>query len=262
MDYYNPHMRQSSSPTPWTASDPRSRIGVGRVRPRPSVSEGYGQDFGSPQPMRRIRPLNAMSESFTPTSQAFQVLDVRRNFTSPASAYDSVDSSYTLRSRISAPDFFQRNHTPARWMSLGRHDLDHISCNWPSPEHPTRSAQLTSAFPQESAVAAAQVQAQQGLFDPYSSSTPISSASHGQHATQINPYLHDQGANGATSYFQSSGFTQPLNLHLYVSQTPHRQDLAPNQRAARDFFIPDSLREELQRKSHATLQILPSRHQS
>jgi PAB-dependent poly(A)-specific ribonuclease subunit 3 len=39
---------------------------------------------------------------------------------------------------------------------------------------------------------------------------------------------------------------------------PHRENLLAYQRTAHDFFIADELREELQKKSDAAQQVLPS----
>lgn len=97
----------------------------------------------------------------------------------------------------------------------------------------------------------------QGIFDPYASSPSMATSSQGQPSGQINPYLHDQAANGGGAFYSGNPFLQPLNYHLYVSQAPYRDHLTPNQRTARDFFISDNLREELQRKSAATVQTLP-----
>ncbi|MCJ1479068.1 PAB-dependent poly(A)-specific ribonuclease subunit 3 [Lambiella insularis] len=75
---------------------------------------------------------------------------------------------------------------------------------------------------------------------------------------QINPYAQESNPTDNPSYYQNSSFAQPIQYHLYSSLGPHREALSPYQRAAHDFFIPDGLREELQRKSAATLQILPN----
>ena len=98
-----------------------------------------------------------------------------------------------------------------------------------------------------------------GLYDPYgSSSSPL--PSHAQpHPSQVNPYAQDATSNGHSSYFPTNQFTQPLQYHLYASFGPHKEDLPAYQRSAHDFFISDTLREELQRKSAATLQMLPSK---
>ena len=39
---------------------------------------------------------------------------------------------------------------------------------------------------------------------------------------------------------------------------PHREDLLPYQRPAHDFFMPEKIREDLHKKSEASLQIMPS----
>lgn len=99
---------------------------------------------------------------------------------------------------------------------------------------------------------------QHTLFDPYgTSASPL--PSHAQpHPAQINPYAQDHASNGTSSYYQAPQYSQPIQYHLYANFGPYKENLQPFQRAARDFFLPDALREELQRKSAATLQILPS----
>ena len=64
----------------------------------------------------------------------------------------------------------------------------------------------------------------------------------------------------AASYYQGNSMDQPANYHLYSSfGAARRESLKPNQRAAQNFFIPDDLREELQRKSAETHQTINSR---
>jgi len=46
-----------------------------------------------------------------------------------------------------------------------------------------------------------------------------------------------------------------LQYHLYTSPAPRRQELAANQRTAADFFIPDDIRETLQRKNEAAQRV-------
>ncbi|MCJ1285856.1 PAB-dependent poly(A)-specific ribonuclease subunit 3 [Xylographa opegraphella] len=96
----------------------------------------------------------------------------------------------------------------------------------------------------------------QPLYDPYV--TPPSSMATPAQTSQLNPYTQDSNPNGSTSYYQASSFAQPVQYHLYTSLGPHREALLPYQKAAHDFFIPDALREELQRKSATTLQTLPN----
>lgn len=50
-----------------------------------------------------------------------------------------------------------------------------------------------------------------------------------------------------------------IQYHLYAPLGPHRENLLAYQRTAHEFFIPDDLREDLQRKAHASLQLLPSK---
>ena len=98
-----------------------------------------------------------------------------------------------------------------------------------------------------------------GLFDPYvSSSTTLPNPSLGPHQPPLNPYAQDTSVAAGAAYYQPSSYTQPIQYHLYSSLGPHRENLLPYQRTAHDFFIPDGLREDLQRKSAATLQTLPS----
>ena len=99
----------------------------------------------------------------------------------------------------------------------------------------------------------------QGIYDPYvTSTTPLGGTAQALHQASLNPYSNEQPSNGATSYFQNNAFAQPPQYHLYTSLAPHRENIPSQQRVARDFFISDQLREELQRKSAAQLQILPS----
>ncbi|BFZ59394.1 PAB-dependent poly(A)-specific ribonuclease subunit 3 [Saitoella coloradoensis] len=69
----------------------------------------------------------------------------------------------------------------------------------------------------------------------------------------MNPYANPS----ASMYYQPSMQPyQPLQYHLYAAQPPHRSDLLPYQRTIHGFFLSDNIREELQRKSAATLQTI------
>jgi PAB-dependent poly(A)-specific ribonuclease subunit 3 len=52
-------------------------------------------------------------------------------------------------------------------------------------------------------------------------------------------------------------YTQ-AQYHNYAPMGPHRENLLAYQRTVHDLFIPDKLREDLQRKAEASLQTLPS----
>lgn len=71
----------------------------------------------------------------------------------------------------------------------------------------------------------------------------------------MNPYAQQGSAIGGQGFYPDpSSFKHPLNYHLYSSIGPRRENLATFQRTTADFFIPDDLREDLQRKSEAALQ--------
>jgi len=82
-------------------------------------------------------------------------------------------------------------------------------------------------------------------------------------AVPFNPYATNEhsgmGGQGAT-YFQPhfSSALAPPQYHLYAPIGPYREDLMPYQRVTHDFFLSERLRDDLQKKSHATLQTMPS----
>ncbi|KAH0293523.1 PAB-dependent poly(A)-specific ribonuclease subunit PAN3 [Aureobasidium namibiae CBS 147.97] len=88
-------------------------------------------------------------------------------------------------------------------------------------------------------------------FDPFT----MQGNSDASHAPQINPYAQDASTLAASSMFSAAAaFAHPLSYHLYAPLGPHRENLMAYQRTTHDFFIPDHLREEMQRKSEASLQ--------
>lgn len=79
-----------------------------------------------------------------------------------------------------------------------------------------------------------------------------------------NPYSDDlssltSGGSGFYQQQQSFNVQLPLNYHFYAPIGPHKEDLTAYQRSIHDLFLPDRLREELQRKSEASLQVMPSK---
>lgn len=89
--------------------------------------------------------------------------------------------------------------------------------------------------------------------DPFLTQPSMPSLDNNQ--TQMNPYAQQTPGVGSQQYFQDSGnYKYPLNYHLYASIGPRRDNLMAYQRSTSDFFIPDNLREDLQRKAEATLQ--------
>ncbi|PHH75537.1 hypothetical protein CDD83_4388 [Cordyceps sp. RAO-2017] len=94
---------------------------------------------------------------------------------------------------------------------------------------------------------------------------PFAMAAVGQSlpGAQFNPYAEDHNPmSGSSSFFQPQGaFTtplQPLQHHLYAPVGPHREDLMPYHRVTHDFFLPEKIREELQKKAEASLQVIPN----
>jgi PAB-dependent poly(A)-specific ribonuclease subunit 3 len=74
-------------------------------------------------------------------------------------------------------------------------------------------------------------------------------------SVQVNPYAQTNAEAAAPQFYQdASSYKYPLNYHLYTPIGPQRANILPYQRTAADFFIPDDLREDLQRKSEAALQ--------
>ncbi|KAF2216333.1 hypothetical protein CERZMDRAFT_33128 [Cercospora zeae-maydis SCOH1-5] len=72
---------------------------------------------------------------------------------------------------------------------------------------------------------------------------------------QLNPYAQQSGTAGVHTYYHNSAdLSYPLHYHLYAPFGPRRENMAAYQRSTTDFFIPDDLREDLQRKSEMTLQ--------
>ncbi|CAI7608445.1 unnamed protein product [Penicillium glandicola] len=97
-----------------------------------------------------------------------------------------------------------------------------------------------------------------GAFDPFvTTPTPMTPGSVGP--VSANPYSHDPtGAMGGAFFANQTGFQQPIQYHLYAPIGPHSQNTLGYQRNVHDLFIPNDLREELQKKSAATLQTLPN----
>ncbi|KAI4273383.1 MAG: hypothetical protein LQ337_004678 [Flavoplaca oasis] len=64
---------------------------------------------------------------------------------------------------------------------------------------------------------------------------------------------------GSGTYFPgTTNYPQQLQHHLYAALPPHRELSQPNQRTARDFFIPENLRQILARKSEASRMTIPN----
>ncbi|KAK8070453.1 hypothetical protein PG997_010656 [Apiospora hydei] len=97
------------------------------------------------------------------------------------------------------------------------------------------------------------------VYDPFS----MSGMNQTIPTAQFNPYAEDPTgmAGGSTSFYPAQGAyaapAQPLQYHLYAPVGPYRSDLSNYQRQAHDFFLREDIREEMQKKSEATRQVLP-----
>lgn len=104
-------------------------------------------------------------------------------------------------------------------------------------------------------------------YDPFVTpqSSLAGSSAVASHAVQANPYSHDAAAavaasiGGAAFFSGPTGFQQPLQYHLYAPIGPHSSNILGYQRNVHDLFLPNDFREELQKKTAATLQTLPSK---
>ncbi|KAI4594355.1 PAB-dependent poly(A)-specific ribonuclease subunit 3 [Pestalotiopsis sp. 9143b] len=98
------------------------------------------------------------------------------------------------------------------------------------------------------------------IYDPYT----MAGMNQALSATPYNPYAEDHNpmAAAGASYYPTPGVytapVQPLQYHLYAPVGPARSDLQAYQRQSHDFYIPPEMREDLQKKSAATRQVMHS----
>lgn len=180
------------------------------------------------------KALNGDSPSFTPSSLMAQPATKKSTLPSQA-ASAAVFTPRVAGAVTPAPSEPERSFNPAaikEFTPQNNYDLGNTSAATVTPE---------SSIPS---------------YDPFSA--PIAAA-------QYNPYANEHTAlagASAAAYYQGQGaYTTPLQpppYHLYANIGPYREDLLPYQRQTRDFFMPDDLREDLQKKSHAALQVIPS----
>ncbi|KAI9042969.1 PAN-complex poly(A)-binding subunit PAN3 [Aspergillus affinis] len=100
-------------------------------------------------------------------------------------------------------------------------------------------------------------------FDPFVTAPNPLSAAGAVGSVQAGAFPHETAAaaaalGGAAFFAGQSGFQQPVQYHLYAPIGPHSQNTLGYQRNVHDLFLPSDFREELQKKSAATLQTLPN----
>ncbi|KAI4174064.1 MAG: hypothetical protein LQ343_002628 [Gyalolechia ehrenbergii] len=100
---------------------------------------------------------------------------------------------------------------------------------------------------------------QSSIFDHYSSTSSVAPQTNTASQNPINPYSQDGSTISTGAYFPgSTNYPQQLQHHLYAALPPHRDLSQPNQRTAKDFFIPENMRQTLARKAEASLMTIPN----
>ncbi|KAI0384532.1 hypothetical protein F5Y04DRAFT_293365 [Hypomontagnella monticulosa] len=178
------------------------------------------------------KSLNVDSPSFTPT----QLGGKKSNFSTNATPFTPRGASTTTASTLQQ-DNGASLYKPA-----------------PFPDFAPQNYDLNTA-------SATNGSADSGsLYDPFA----MSNVNQALPTTQYNPYAEDHNTlagPGASYYTAQNSYTapsQPLQYHLYYPISTGRETMQPYQRQVYDLFLPESLREDLQKKSEATRQVLPS----
>ncbi|GAB7341817.1 hypothetical protein MBLNU457_g0143t2 [Dothideomycetes sp. NU457] len=212
--------------------------GRGHPSPRPKARGcPYNHEVGRPEPSveNAKRFLSVESPSFTPLTTVTNVTPGSRSAgISPKAVAAAVFTPKSTASGVS-------NSSSAAQLAQPRQAQQQAG-EWPSDIREFVPQQFGD-YQNNTAQA----------FDPFTNSAGgLANLSEGNHSAQINPYAQESAT--APIYQAASTFSHPLNYHLYAPIGPHRDNLLAYQRTTHDFFIPDHLREELQRKSEATLQ--------
>ncbi|KAF2462013.1 PAB-dependent poly(A)-specific ribonuclease subunit PAN3 [Lineolata rhizophorae] len=205
----------------------------------------FGNSPNSHQNDSAKKKFNVDSPSFTPLQPA-------------SNGASSSSRSATISPKAANAAVFTPKRAPAKTNLVSpQPQPKDMNTDWGSHDFPdfvpqTFDTSQLAADPTASAAA-------MNSYDPFSVSSTMAGLGGASHQASLNPYSQDAANLGGAAYFQSTNtFTQPLQYHLYAPLGPHRENLAPYQRTVHDFFIPDNLREELQRKAEATLQVLPN----
>ena len=96
-------------------------------------------------------------------------------------------------------------------------------------------------------------------FDPFSAGTPGPSTSHNLEIQQGSSiYSHDPTSYGSTYLPGLGSHSHLLQHHHYAPLEPFREPPKPNQKVAKDLFIPEDIRQRLHDKSEAFLRVFPN----
>ncbi|KAI2619680.1 hypothetical protein GGR54DRAFT_640004 [Hypoxylon sp. NC1633] len=242
------HMRFLSIPSSWSPNEHHPSSGDSRMimplamnpwkGPMPHDHHEAGLDLRSNRTNQfsidsAKKSLNVESPSFTPT----QLGGKKSNFSTSATPFTprgaTTSTATALQQDTGAPLY---KSTPFAEFAPQNYDLN--------------TATATNGSGDSGSLG----------YDPFT----MSSVSQALPATQYNPYAEDHNAlaGAAAPYYAAQNTyaapSQPLQYHLYYPITSGREILQPYQRQVHDLFLPDSLREDLQKKSEAARQVLPS----
>lgn len=233
----NDMRRQVGSPRPKTRENKetlcRNVLIYGHCR-----YEDQGCTFNHEQNKNNSSQLDASKKSLNVESPSF----------TPASVPSGSKKATFSSQAANAPAFTPRGMGPAT-PDAGQ-ELDAGNFN------PAAIREFTPSFGLSSANGSAQDGAVN--FDPFS----MNAVGQSLPSAQYNPYADDHGGLGAgAAFFNPPGaFQTPLQplYHLYYPHGPRPSDLMAYQRMPHEFFMPDKLREDYQRKMEAAGQILPN----
>ncbi|OAL05143.1 PAB-dependent poly(A)-specific ribonuclease subunit PAN3 [Phaeosphaeriaceae sp. SRC1lsM3a] len=185
--------------------------------------------------------FNVDSPSFTPLTTASNgaVTPSTRNAAiSPKAANAAVFTPKSQRSTVSTPNL--HNKEPA--------------IDWHAPEFQEFVPESFGGSMVESNSSASF-----STYDPYTASANLAAiAGQGHQASAINPYAQGSAGLEASYYQNPNAFQSSPAYHLYWPVGPQPTGLLAYQRTAHDFFIPDALREDLQKKAEVARQVLPN----
>ncbi|KAL8645052.1 MAG: hypothetical protein Q9226_007473 [Calogaya cf. arnoldii] len=229
-----------------------------RIQPRcgevdPNCSEGdtgcsFSREVRSSSVKKRF---NVDSPSFTPASLA-----VNGNQTKPKATGISPKFANAAPFKPKVAGVGSRPASTAPSSTPSTKGYNPNAPEWTAPDtHEYLPSSYNGAIQPGSFQADQNGDSQSTVFDHY---TPTPSNQPAPQP-QINPYAQDGGTMGTGAYFQgSTNYSQQLQHHLYAALPPHRELSQPNQRTARDFFIPENLRQNLARKSEASRMTIPN----
>ncbi|KAH4014028.1 PAN2-PAN3 deadenylation complex subunit PAN3 [Parastagonospora nodorum] len=185
--------------------------------------------------------FNVDSPSFTPlttTPNGSVTASARNAAISPKAANAAVFTPKSQRSAVSTPNL--HNKEPA---------LD-----WHAPDF-QEFVPETFGGPMVDSNASASYSG----YDPYTSSANLASiAGQGHQSSAMNPYAQGHSGLEASYYQNPSAFQTSPAYHLYWPVGPQPTSLLGYQRTAHDFFIPDALREDLQKRAEVARQVMPN----